>query len=114
MRTINIFTEEDQKPMERFVSVILCQALRDNASEIRFVLEDDQFRIYLDRDETKPPPKNLFEPMVKQALKCAGKKVWPWTKSVKGKRCCISYENETTEWSMSSEDISKQLTITRI
>ena len=101
-------------PIVRFVQVVWYQAYKAEADEIALHFENDAFRIVLNTNEMTPPPPNLFEPVVKQFLDYTGTKIWPWTKRIKDKQCCVHVDDNQKEWSMHSDDLSKSLIIKKI
>jgi len=106
-------TNDPAPPVQKFVDMIWYQAHKDNVSEIILIQESNKCRILLDKNDIPPPPVNIFGYVIKQLIKYAGIKIWPWTKSINSTLFCIELHNAKTNWTINSEDISKQIRITR-
>ena len=105
-------TNEPSTPINKFVQAIWYQANEKNVSEFSLsFINYDKIRLLLGEEEIDPPPVNLFKPILMQFLDYTGVKIWPWTKSIKNKLCCIEIDGIKTEWSMQSDNISKSLII---
>jgi len=108
-----IITSDPDSPVAKFVQVIWHMAHKNNVSEIILISEKDKFRIVFDQKDIAPPPRGLFKNVVKEFLSYTGKKIRPWTKSIKYKKCSIEANKTKIDWIMNSENISKCLTIKR-
>jgi len=112
MKTIKA-TTEPAPPVVKFVANTWHRAHRDNVHTIFLRLQNGELLISLDATTFNPPPAELFGPMVREFLSYSGVRVWPWTQSVRGKKCRVEAGDSTGVWAISSTNLKQELTISR-
>lgn len=104
---------EPAPPIVKFVANMWHQANRTGVKVVHLRLDKDEFRVFLDSQDFEPPPANLFGHVVREFLRYSGARIWPWTRSLKAETFCIEAGDTTVTWTMSSDDLSHNLTIRR-
>jgi hypothetical protein len=114
---LDLGIEARQRPIPRFVSVIVFIALQDSAERIEFSLLDAlpeaTFRVSYSvkglTHDISPPPRHLFEPVV--VALCTYASVPYYAKGpVRGR---IETRNPASSWLLESEDLRKHVVLSK-
>ena len=106
-------TTEPAAPVVKFVANTWHQAHRLGAQAIILRLENGECSLTVGTESWRPPPAHLFRPMLEEFLRYAGIRRWPWTRSVRAKTCQVEAAGTIVSWTMTSTDLSSDLTIER-
>jgi hypothetical protein len=106
-------TTEPAPPVVKYVANTWHQAHRDNVKEITLRLAADKVTLSFDSQEHHGPTANLFDPMTREFLSYSGTRIWPWTKSIRGKTCRVEAGDSTAVWTMNSANLKQELIINR-
>ena len=106
-------TTEPARPVVKCVANVWHRAHKTGAERIVMVIADDKVELIVDDEQWNPLPHNLFHLCVKEFLRYAGVRVWPWTRSVGRRQCFVHAGDTRLAWFMESNDVKRELRIER-
>lgn len=103
-------------PNVRFAATILYQATARNANEVRLIRGKDEIAISLDGESLSPLKAELFPYVSKAFLNFANIRLWPWSKSLSGKRLAVKFESTemASSWNLETPNIKTELILRQI
>ena len=109
-------TNDPASPPVRFAGMLLHQVTEQDVTELRLSLDGDAMAIQFDGQAQPGPKAELFPSVTKAILRFAGLRLWPWSRKVSGKRLEVEFESSgiTSSWELETQDIKRELALTRI
>ena len=103
-------------PNVKFAATILYQATARNAKEVRLIRGKDEIAISLDGESLSPLKAELFPYVSKVFLNFANIRLWPWSKSLSGKRLDVEFESTelASSWNLETPNIKTELILRRV
>ena len=110
------FTDAPAAPAIRFARLLLYQATDAKVTELRLSVKGETPVVSFDGELRPAPDAQVCRAVIKEILGFAGVRLWPWRRSVSGRRLDCEFESTTamSSWMMESQDIPNELILRRV
>ena len=108
-------TSEPAAPPARLAGVLLGQATEQDIAELRLFPDGDALAIHFDGQPQQTVSAGLFPSVSRAIFTFAGVRLWPWTRSLSGRRLDLEFETsgKRSSWVLESHNIKRELILSR-